>query len=68
MGCQGNKRGSVYEQQGAEVEGSCHSKEGSKLMDKGNEGNKGNKGNKGSKGNKGNKGSIVYIVCFASRM
>jgi hypothetical protein len=26
----GNTRGSVYEQQGAEVDGSCHSKEGSK--------------------------------------
>jgi hypothetical protein len=26
----GTKGGSVYEQQGAEVDGSCHSKEGSK--------------------------------------
>jgi hypothetical protein len=41
----------VYEQPGNEVDGSCHSKEGSKEVEKGRKGRKGSKGEqRGSKG------------------
>jgi hypothetical protein len=47
----GNK-GSVYEQQGAEVDGSCHSKEGSKWI----------RGIRGIRGTRGWRVYITYLV------
>ncbi len=46
-------KGSVYEQPEKGVDGSCHSKEGSK------------EGERGNRGNKGSKGRIMYIICLA---
>ncbi len=49
MGKMGEMQGSVYVQPKGEVDGSHHSKEGSKYVEK---------------GNKGSKGIIVYITIY----
>jgi hypothetical protein len=48
---------SVYEEPGNEVDGSCHSKEGSKLVEKGR-----------TRGARGARGIIVYIQSISSRV
>jgi hypothetical protein len=47
MGKMGEMQGSVYEQPKEEVDGSHHSKEGSKYVERGTKGNKGEQGEQG---------------------